>query len=278
MSTEVLYYLYSKYSQSCTQLMPTMHRLASNYTIHFIDIDHPQTRMRLRRTDIKSVPCVIVKTDRQLDVVEARGIPQLVNILQHMAQQREAPPPVVPQQPQQTMISSIVDPALVAPQAKQDMSYSSSLNSRLQPTVVSGPPPPQPAITTQIVANQGQPSAIASAHMMANQHHQQTLLSSQPFADPLAMQQQQQQQQQYQPQAPQQQPASGFAGATFIDDVQPKGATFSASGALTPDQITGGSTSQMRMDPQNNHTVSESQRMAREREMADQQMFPQRGF
>ena len=272
-SSDELYFLFSKYSRSCSSLMPKIHQLAASFTVHFVDIDHPQTRQKLMRTDIRTVPCIIVKTDRQLDVVEARGIPKLLGILQGVAQQRQqaalqysqqsmmAPP--VQQQP---LVSTIVDPSLatVPHLQKEDLSYGQSLNSRLQPTVVSGPPPPQPAITNQIVS--GQTSATTSAQAMANQHHQQTLMQ-QPFADPLI---QQQPQQGFQGQPPQQQ--QGF-GSVIDDSVlqQPAGNTFSSSGFYTPDQITGGGSSQIRDAQQASKVHSEMQRMAREREQADLQ-------
>lgn len=91
----------------------------------------------------------------------------------------------------------------------------------------------------------------------------------QPFADPLI---QQQPQQGFQGQPPPQQ--QGF-GSVIDDSVlqQPAagGNTFSSSGFYTPDQITGGGSSQIRDAQQASKVHSEMQRMAREREQADLQ-------
>lgn len=270
--SEVLFFLYSKYSPSCSRVMPSMHQLAAHYTIHFVDIDHPQTRQRLRKTDIKTVPCIIVKTPKQLDVVEAPGIPKLLGALNRLVAERnnmsaqmmyQPPPPPPP-----PMVSSIIDPSLVNQQQKQDVSFASSMNSRLQPQQISGPPPPMPAVTNQIVNNQGQPSAIASAAAMANEHHQmmapqQTQLAA--FQDPLAAGGMPP------PQAPS---AGGFAGGSMIDGGAAVGGnTFSTDGAYTPDMINGGqSQTGMRMDTQQPSVVlSKMQQMARERELEEQQ-------
>lgn len=262
-----LYFLYSKYSNACKTFLPVIQQLQPHFSITFVNIDHPESRQRLAKTPIKTVPSILVETPSQIMILENKELQDFVQKLFTLVQQQQQQPHQQQfQPPPPNQVSTIVDPSLsVAPQPTADLSFGSSLNSRLQPQQISGPPPPQPIISNQINSNQQQ-SASLSGQAMANQHMQQMTNVPPPQ---------------------QQQQTTMIAGQQVLDESimyqpaavpqQPVGNTFSTEGFYTPDQITGNGASRNDGPQQKSSQIKSAAELAmRERELADQQFAPQR--
>ena len=138
--TETLFFLFSAHSQACKQLFPIIQNLSKHLTIHPVDIDHIDIRQKVTLTDIKTVPCIVVQTEEKLMVLENHELADFIQRIVGMVQASQQPPP----QPPQLQTTSLVSPEDSAPDSL-NMSYTSSVNSRLQPVKFSSPPPPEAA-------------------------------------------------------------------------------------------------------------------------------------
>ena len=138
--TETLFFLFSAHSQACKQLFPIIQNLSKHLTIHPVDIDHIDIRQKVTLTDIKTVPCIVVQTSEKIMVLENSELADFIQRIVGMVQASQQPPP----QPPQLQTTSLVSPEDSAPDSL-NMSYTSSVNSRLQPVKFSSPPPPEAA-------------------------------------------------------------------------------------------------------------------------------------
>ena len=134
--TETLFFLFSAHSQACKQLFPIIQNLSKHLTIHPVDIDHIDIRQKVTLTDIKTVPCIVVQTSEKIMVLENSELADFIQRIVGMVQASQQPPP----QPPQLQTTSLVSPEDSAPDSL-NMSYTSSVNSRLQPVKFSSPPP-----------------------------------------------------------------------------------------------------------------------------------------
>ena len=125
---ETLFFLFSSQSPACKQLSPTVQNLSNFLTIIPIDIDHPDVRQKISLTDIKTVPCIVVQTDDKIMVLENHELTNFLHRIIGMVQASQQQAPSPPQQ--QVQATSLVNPA---EPLKQDMSFTASVNSRLQP-------------------------------------------------------------------------------------------------------------------------------------------------
>jgi hypothetical protein len=145
--TETLFFLFSAHSQACKQLFPIIQNLSKHLTIHPVDIDHIDIRQKVTLTDIKTVPCIVVQTNEKIMVLENTELADFIQRIVGMVQASQQPPP----QPPQLQTTSLVSPEDSAP-ASLNMSYTSSVNSRLQPVEFSSPPPQEASLTSSTPA------------------------------------------------------------------------------------------------------------------------------
>ena len=145
--TETLFFLFSAHSQACKQLFPIIQNLSKHLTIHPVDIDHIDVRQKVTLTDIKTVPCIVVQTSEKIMVLENSELADFIQRIVGMVQASQQPPP----QQTQLQTTSLVSPEDSAPPLL-NMSYTSSVNSRLQPVEFSSPPPIEASLTSSAPA------------------------------------------------------------------------------------------------------------------------------
>jgi hypothetical protein len=207
--SRIVYYFFSKYSPACARFQPILQQLSTSFQIVSVDVDDTRLRQRLRNTNIKTVPALVVPTQNSLEIFEGQELLQFVQKVQEMFapsnQQTQLQPnngqtvlfPAPPQVAVQPQMQSIVNPAVaLSPQPvaieKQQMNATASINQRLQPQVITSPPPAQPMLTTQIAntninaqaaqlqqqQQQAQAPPIQAAQTMQSQMIDDSVLSS----------------------------------------------------------------------------------------------------
>jgi hypothetical protein len=245
MSSQLIYFLYSKYSVVCTQMMPTIKSLHPYFNIIPVEIDDPMTRTKVMRANINTVPCVLLQTPSQLMTFEGQKLLDFIQNLVGMVQARQQP--VVTQTTAVTnpnnLVQSIVDPAtIVAPPAAPSLNVVDSMNSRLQPQVISSPPPPSPILTNQIQQS-SQTNVIAQASALQQQQHAQ-------------------------------QPSAALPIEALSSGATDAAGLFSNQGGLTMNDINGTATSNMKVNQNGSSLNSVAQQMARQREEDDSAQNP----
>jgi hypothetical protein len=244
MSSQLIYFLYSKYSVVCTQMMPTIKSLHPYFNIIPIEIDDPVTRTKVMRANIQTVPCVMLQTPSQLMTFEGQKLLDFIQNLVGMVQARQQPvvTQTTPISNPGNIVQSIVDPAahVLPPTATASQNIIDSMNSRLQPPVISSPPPPEPILTNQIQQS-SQSNVIAQASALQQQQHAQ------------------------QPVLPSEAMSQGVTDAAGL---------FSNQGGLTMNDINGTQTSNMKVNQNGSSLNSVAQQMARQREEDDNAQNP----
>ena len=130
---ETIFFLFSAHSQACKQLFPTIQTLSKHLTILPVDIDHIDIRHKVRLTDIKTVPCIVVQTEEKLMVLENHELANFIHRTIGLIQASQSLQPEQSAQPQQSaQHTTLVKPEDVT-KPVADMSFVSSINSRLQP-------------------------------------------------------------------------------------------------------------------------------------------------
>ena len=173
--SRIVYYFFSKYSPACARFQPILQQLSQTFQIVPVDVDDTRLRQRLRNTNIKTVPAMVVPTQNSLEIFEGQELLQFVQKVQEMfafpysnqqqtqLQQNSGQTVLFPAPPQPVMqpqMQSIVNPATLQNSQngnqvavdKQQMTTTASINQRLQPQIISSPPPAQPMLTTQIAS------------------------------------------------------------------------------------------------------------------------------
>lgn len=278
--SETYYFLYSKYSVACNQIMPIVKGFSNYINISPIDIDDKQTRSKLAKTVIKTVPAIIVHAPDRIYVLERQELQaflQRINTLinSQVQQQQQLLAANAGTNLMPTQVQSIAPPPnAAAPVQNEAMSVTASINSRLAPQLITSPAPPPPALTTQV--NSGQTSVVANAQM---QQQQRATASTNPMeaaaqaeaALQAATQQTQMQQTQMQPF---QQMISN--DVQIIDDsaLMGEGSTFTTDGAYTPEMIGSGSSANRAVgnhDQRSSAMKSQAEQWMKERDEADKQ-------
>ncbi len=259
--SNIVYFLFSKFSPVCNQVFPTMKGLAQYINVLPINIDHPQVRSKVLTSKVKTVPAVIVQSPSSLEIYEGDDFVDFLNkVTDYVKSQSSLPSAngetIIAQGPSQ--VQSIVSPM----QAQQTISEPpvASISSRLQPLEITTPAPPNPMVTTQVSA----PSITAQAAVLQQQHQQQ------PMQQPI----QQTMMQPPPPQMMQQQPQmmGEVIDASVIEQPQPQaGSTLTNSGHLTMQDITG-TQSMSKMDAGGAKATADA--MQREREEAERSINP----
>lgn len=267
--SNIVYFLFSKFSPICNQVFPNMKGLAQYINIVPVNIDHPEVRSKVLTSKVKTVPAVIVQSPSSLEIYEGDDFVDFLNkVTDYVKTQQALTNPngetVIAQGPSQ--VQSIVSPMQAQQQVQQKPEV--SITSRLQPMEITTPAPPNPMVTTQVSA----PSITAQAAALQQQHQMQP---QQP-----QMMQQTQMIQQPSPQMqqtqmiPQQQPQmmGEVIDASVIEQPQNAGgATLNSNGHLTMQEITG-SPSMSRMDTGGAKATAEA--MQREREESERAINP----
>lgn len=239
MGQDTLYFLFSKYSESSQKLFTYVRDLATHIHILPVQIDDPETRSKVVKTAIKTVPCIIAQTADEVKIYEGQNLLELLKNLANMVQNNQVQ--AAPQEDQgltsleSVPVQSIAPPPNTIPQD----SFTASVNARLTPQQFNSPPPAQPMLTNQI--QQGV-STQQIAQQYANTAQAQTPLP-------------QQQMQQMPPQ----------------DMMQDQSQMFDNSNAYTQQDITGG---QIRSGGGKGGAKQLSESMLREREQSERSMFP----
>jgi hypothetical protein len=258
--SNIVYFLFSKFSPVCNQVFPTMKGLAQYINVLPINIDHPQVRSKILTSKVKTVPAVIVQSPSSLEIYEGDDFVDFLNKVTDYVKSKSAistnGETVIAQGPSQ--VQSIVSPM----QAQQTITEPpvASISSRLQPLEITTPAPPNPMVTTQVSA----PSITAQAAVLQQQHQQQPMQPQQTMMTP--------QPQQTQQQAPPQMMGE-IIDASVIEQPpqQQGGSTLNSTGHLTMQEITG-TQSMSRMDTGGAKATADA--MQREREEAERSINP----
>ena len=278
--SEKLYIFYSKYSKACAAILPQVKMLAQYLTIIPIEIDDPETRKYLVDTGVKSVPCILLESSESLDLYEGDQVIKLLEKAFSMIQtqiqkdQTQQQIPTQQQYPQQypsNQIQSIVDPNYAQQPPIQGLDVGASVNSRLAPQQVYGPPPGQPMLTNQLV--QGQ-SVNQLAHLQQTQHQTPIPIQQQPAHMGIVPQDPQMQQAMAQAQMQQNSPPS-VQGLQMIEPPSigdNNNGIFSNTDGYSTADIVGAQTQTDRRDT--SKAKSGADVLMREREASDKMMFP----
>ena len=264
--SNIVYFLFSKFSPICNQVFPTMKGLAQYINIVPVNIDHPEVRSKVLTSKVKTIPAVVVQSPSSLEIYEGDDFVDFLNkVTDYVKTQQALANPngetVIAEGP--SSVQSIVSPMQAQQQVQQKPE--ASITSRLQPMEITTPAPPNPMVTTQVSA----PSITAQAAVLQQQHQMQPQ-QTQMMPQQTQMMQPQQPQQQMQPQQPQ--IMGEVIDASVIEQPQSAGgATLNSNGHLTMQEITG-STSMSRMDTGGAKATAEA--MQREREESERAINP----
>ena len=279
-----LYFLFSKFSSQCGGIFDYVKQLSGHLPIVPICIDDSETRNRVMKAHIKTVPAMVAASKESLDVYEGDDFEKLLHKLgtfvQQQAQAQQQAQVQAQQEAQgQSMGQTVLTPQAMSGVAEQSnmqstpMNVNASLNARLQPQDFSSSPlPSQPMLTNQI--NHGQTAQIAHQQMA---HQQQSLGMPPQQMQAQQMQAQQMQAQQMQSQMPPQQQMMG-GQASSLQSASPSGQmimlesqTFEKSEGYTTQELTGAVSSGNKIS-----ATSLAEKMKMERETMNPQ-FPQGG-
>ena len=265
-----LYFLFSKFSSQCGGIFDYVKQLSGHLPIVPICIDDSETRNRVMKAHIKTVPAMVAASKESLDVYEGDDFEKLLHKLgtfvQQQAQAQQQAQVQAQQEAQgQSMGQTVLTPQAMSGVAEQSnmqstpMNVNASLNARLQPQDFSSSPlPSQPMLTNQI--NHGQTAQIAHQQMA----HQQQSLGMPP--QQMQAQQMQSQQQMMGGQASSLQSASPSGQMIMLESQ-----TFEKSEGYTTQELTGAVSSGNKIS-----ATSLAEKMKMERETMNPQ-FPQGG-
>ena len=265
-----LYFLFSKFSSQCGGIFDYVKQLSGHLPIIPICIDDSETRNRVMKAHIKTVPAMVAASKESLDVYEGDDFEKLLHKLgtfvQQQAQAQQQAQVQAQQEAQgQSMGQTVLTPQAMSGVAEQSnmqstpMNVNASLNARLQPQDFSSSPlPSQHMLTNQI--NHGQTAQIAHQQMA----HQQQSLGMPP--QQMQAQQMQSQQQMMGGQASSLQSASPSGQMIMLESQ-----TFEKSEGYTTQELTGAVSSGNKIS-----ATSLAEKMKMERETMNPQ-FPQGG-